>query len=110
MFGNLNNFAKVPDNPSGFDDVFVIARTDELDGSELKNYIISMVDRYTIYTTTEYARREGREEGRVEGREEERTAMAQKLQAEGIEKAVIARVTSLSPEQVEELSHHQTQG
>ncbi len=29
LFGNLNNFAKIPQNTAGFDDVFALAQTGE---------------------------------------------------------------------------------
>jgi len=50
LFGNLNNFAQKPTDPAGFDDVFNLARTGELDGEGLKQYASTMLNKYEKYT------------------------------------------------------------
>jgi predicted transposase/invertase (TIGR01784 family) len=95
LFGNLNNFAEVPDNPAGFDAVFDLARTDELDGSDLKKYLTSMLDRYYVYSTTEYARRKGAEE--------ERNKLIKSLLSLGTPVETLAKATGLTPEAIQAL-------
>lgn len=95
LFGNLNNFAEKPRDPAGFDDVFNLARTGELDGEGLKQYISTMLNEYEKYTYGEYARREGYKEGREDGREEERKAIAQKMTEKGIDKDTIFDITGV---------------
>ena len=106
LLGNLNTFVETPENPAGFDDVFEIARTEVLGGNELKKYVASMVDKYTIYTTTEYARREGHKEGVKEGMEkgakEKALEIAGKALAMGMPVEQVAELSGLS---VEELSN-----
>ena len=106
LFGNLNNFAKVPDNPAGFDAVFDLARTDELDGSDLKKYLTSMLDEYTVYTTTEYARREGYRKGAEEERikaQAEKEALLKSLLSLGTPIETLAQATGLTPEAIQAL-------
>lgn len=93
--GNLNNFAKVPQNTAGFDDVFALAQTGELDSKELKKYINSMLDEYTVYTTTEYARQEGAKEALKD--------VARKMLARHDSIESIVEVTGLSREAVQAL-------
>lgn len=95
LFGNLNNFAEKPLDPAGFDDVFNLAQTRELDGEELKQYVSTMLNEYEKYTYGEYARREGFKEGREEGREEEKKEIAQKLLDKGIDRETIFDVTGI---------------
>ena len=95
LFGNLNNFAQKPTDPAGFDDVFDLARTGELDGEGLKQYVSTMLNEYEKYTYGEYARREGYKEGREEGREEEKKAIAQKMTEKGIDKDTIFDITGV---------------
>ena len=91
LFGNLNNFAEKPRDPAGFDDVFDLARTGELDGEGLKQYVSTMLNEYEKYTYGEYARREGYKEGR----EEEKKAIAQKMTEKGIDKDTIFDITGI---------------
>ena len=95
LFGNLNNFAEKPRDPAGFDDVFNLARTGELDGEGLKQYVSTMLNEYEKYTYGEYARREGYKEGREDGREEEKKAIAQKMTEKGIDKDTIFDITGV---------------
>ena len=53
--------------------------------------------------TEAYAREQGREEGRIEGREEERLKNARGMKAEGLDAAVIARVTGLTIDEINEI-------
>ena len=46
---------------------------------------------------------EGRAEGRAEGREQERLKMARAMKAHGMDASVIADITGLTLEQIEEL-------
>ena len=91
LFGNLNNFAQKPTDPAGFDDVFDLARTGELGGEGLKQYVSTMLNEYEKYTYGEYARREGYKEGR----EEEKKAIAQKMTEKGIDKDTIFDITGV---------------
>ena len=99
LFGNLNNFAKTPENMAGFDDVFEIARTGELTGNELKKYVVSMLDDYTLYTTTTYAHDEGVKEGRAEANKD----IAQKLLSRGMDVEAISEVTGLTADEIKAL-------
>ena len=99
LFGNLNNFAQKPTDPAGFDDVFNLARTGELDGEGLKQYVSTMLNEYEKYTYGEYARREGYKEGLEEGTKN----MASKMLAHGYEISEIKELTGLSDEQVNQL-------
>lgn len=101
LFGNLNNFADVPEDPAGFDVVFNLARTDELKGEELRKYLTSMLDTYTVYTATEYARQKG--EGIGEVKERQRIILS--MLEQGVPLEQIAHLTSLSEEEVRSLSH-----
>ena len=95
LFGNLNNFAEKPRDPAGFDDVFNLARTGELDGEGLKQYVSTMLNEYEKYTYGEYARREGYKEGREDGREEEKKAIAKKMTEKGIDEDTIFDITGV---------------
>lgn len=95
----MNNFAEKPTDPAGFDDVFNLARTGELDGEGLKQYVSTMLNEYEKYTYGEYARqegyKEGREEGRQEGREEEKKVIAQKMKEKDIDEETIFDITGI---------------
>ena len=95
LFGNLNNFAKVPDDPAGFDEVFEIARTGELDEPKLKKYLASMLNEYDIYVIGEYYRREGHAEGVKD--------VAKAMVAKGLPAETISELTGLSSEEVQKL-------
>ena len=51
----------------------------------------------------EEGRAKGRAEGRAEGREQERLKMARAMKAHGMDASVIADITALTLEQIEEL-------
>lgn len=99
LFGNLNNFAELPENQAGFEDVFNLAKTGDLSNQELKKYVVSMLDEYTIYTTTEYARREGYKEGEVAGKQE----LAKRLLGMGVPPETIQKASGLSMEAISAL-------
>lgn len=100
LFGNLNNFAEVPDNKAGFGDVFVIARTGSLDPEERRLYISSMLNEYEKYTISEYARQEGVKEGVRQGIKEGIQLVAKKLLTEQVPVSVISSATGLSAEEI----------
>ena len=77
LFENLHNFVHQPENSEGFDDLFKIAKTGQLEDRGLLNYLNSMVTEYEKYTIGEYARREGRSE------------MLQALREVGVSEALI---------------------
>ena len=54
-----------------------------------------MLDEYRLYTTTEYARREGIKEGKEE--------IARNMLADNVPSAMIAKYTGLSPEAIQAL-------
>lgn len=95
LFGKLDTFVNVPQDTAGFDDVFALAQTGELDGRELKKYINSMLDEYTVYTTTEYARQDAIKN------------IAKNLLAEDCKIEFISRVTGLSPDAIQALQTQQ---
>ena len=99
--GILNNFAELSKDPAGFEDVFALAKTGGLDGTELKKYVFSMLDEYTIYTTTEYARQEGYKEGMEKGV----VQVARNLLAMDAPLETITQATGLSPETIQSLKH-----
>ena len=96
LFGNLNNFAEVPDNKAGFGDVFDIARTGSLDPEERRLYISSMLNEYEKYTISEYARQEGVKEGVKQGIQ----LVAKKLLSEQVPVSVISSATGLTAEEI----------
>ena len=99
--GILNNFAELSKDPAGFEDVFALAKTGGLDGTELKKYVFSMLDEYTIYTTTEYARQVGYKEGMEKGV----VQVARNLLAMDAPLETITQATGLSPETIQSLKH-----
>ncbi len=66
-------------------------------------YLNDMTTERDIRNQIAYARDEGIAEGREEGKQEERLAIAANLKAQGFPLEVIAKVTSLSKEQLEAL-------
>ena len=120
LFRNLATFAKVPSNASGFEPIFEIARTGEMDGNELKRYLSTMVTQYDKLVIGEFHHKEGmkeglekglkkgieigREAGMAEGREATIRAMVVEMEKEGLPIEQIARITNLSIEEVKALS------
>ena len=95
LFANLTKFARVPDNPAGFDEVFEIARTGDLDEPKLKKYLASMLNEYDIYVIGEYYRREGLKEGIAK--------VAKAMVAKGLPAETISDLTGLSSEEIAKL-------
>lgn len=62
-----------------------------------------MLDEYRLYTTTEYARREGIKEGKEEGKKEGKEEIARNMLADNVPPAMIAKYTGLSPEAIQAL-------
>lgn len=100
LFRNLNNFAEVPDNSFGFEDVFMLARTGELNHEELKKYVSTMLNDYDKYVIGEYARREGFNEGKAEGKAEEKAAIAKAMLKKGISVDNIITCTGLAEKEI----------
>lgn len=103
LFGNFNNFAQKPTDPAGFDDVFDLARTGELDGEGLKQYVSTMLNEYEKYTYGEYARQEGYKEGEAAGIEKGKEELAQQLLKMGVPAETILRATGFTQEQISAL-------
>ena len=98
IFGNLDKFANVPQNPAGFEDVFQVAETGELNENEFNQYVSSMVTEYDKRVIGEYFHREGYEkgkaegkaEGMAEGKAEERASLLAAFRAAGVSEEMIA--------------------
>jgi len=92
----LSNFAEVPKDPAGFEDVFSVARTGTLGDDGLGKYVTTMVSEYDKRVIGEYFRREGyaegHEKGREAGREEGFRLMAEQLRKRGISEGEIERM------------------
>ena len=99
LFGNLNNFAKIPDNPSGFDDVFELAKTGDLSDDELEKYVATMLNSYEKKVYGDYARQEGYQKGKAEGKAE----VAKAMLAKGFSVADVSECTGLSAKEVAKL-------
>lgn len=88
LFGNLSNFATIPQNASGFESVFKVAETGEINDVQLKEYLSAMVTEYDKLVIGKYNREEGRKEGieigRAEGKAEERKAIIKALLDSGM--------------------------
>ena len=96
IFGNLDKFASVPQNPAGFEDVFQVAETGELSETEFNKYVSSMVTEYDRLVIGEYFHREGYEKGKAEGRAEGKELMAEALRKLGVpEDKIIAAQKSV---------------
>ena len=99
LFGNLSTFASIPLNASGFEPVFKVAETGEMNDTQLKDYLGAMITEYDKLVIGEY----NREEGRKEGRAEERLLIAQKMLAAGIPDEQVMNITGLSQEELDAL-------
>lgn len=80
IFGNLDKFANIPQNPAGFEDVFQVAETGELSETEFNKYVSSMVTEYDRLVIGEYFHQEGYEKGKAEGK----ALMAEALRKLGV--------------------------
>ena len=90
---------KIPDNPSGFNDVFDLARTGELNGKELEKYVATMLNEYEKYVYGEYARQEGLKEGEAK----QQAKIAKAMLADKVAPEVVAKYTGLTTEEIEAL-------
>ena len=111
LFENLHNFVNTPQEASGFESVFEVARIGGLDQDQQKDYLNAMLTDYDRHVIGKFNREEGFKEGKEEGREEGREEgallkakqIATTLKAEGIAVDIIIRSTGLSPEQIQDL-------
>ena len=103
LFGNLSNFASTPSNQAGFEDVFNLTITGEMDKVKQNQYYSSMVTEYERYNIGEYARREGIEQGIEQGANDKALEVAQNLAALGVSRDVIVKATGLSEKQIDAL-------
>ena len=111
LFKNLNKFAEVPVNQAGFEDVFSIAQTGELEEKELRKYVTSMITEYDRKVIGEYFHKEGYDagmveglaKGRTDGREEMRRETVKNLKAIGASIETIMAATQLSKEEIESI-------
>ena len=101
LFKNLNKFAKRPADQAGFEDVFSIAQTGELEEKELRKYVTSMITEYDKKVIGEYFHREGYTKGRTEGIAEEKRSTVRNLRAIGASMEIIMAATQLSEEEIE---------
>lgn len=102
---NMQNWNKMPDNlkEQVFQRLEQLASVANLSEENRIAYDRAL-DRYRVNSIVEAdVREEGRKEGRQEGEAKERIKNARAMKAEGIPAAVIARITGLSLEEIEEL-------
>ena len=59
LFRNLNSFVETPPDQAGFEDLFSIAQTGELNENGISKYVTSMVTEYDRKVIGEYFFREG---------------------------------------------------
>ncbi|MBQ7253595.1 MAG: hypothetical protein IJS30_02855 [Bacteroidales bacterium] len=98
-------------NQAGFEDVFSIAQTGELEEKELRKYVTSMITEYDRKVIGEYFHKEGYDAGMVEGlakgrkdgREEMRRETVKNLKAIGASIETIMAATQLSKEEIESI-------
>lgn len=101
---NLENMDRIPEWIERKDNELTrICRTasyERLSSSEKEDYIMNK-DKERIYQRSiEYAAKVNREEGRAEGREEGALAMAKAMKDEGLDVALIGRISGLTTEQI----------
>ena len=100
----MNNFAGVPQNPAGFEDVFNVAQTGELTDKGFGKYVTSMVTEYDKRVIGGYFRQEGYEaglaEGKAEGKAEGEKTAAKNFRDLGVDIAIISQATGLSEEDI----------
>lgn len=113
LFKNLNKFAKTPADQAGFEDVFSIAQTGELEERVLRKYVTSMITEYDKKVIGEYFHREGYAKGKAEGLvegmvkgkdegiAEEKRSTVKNLKAIGASIETIIAATQLSEEEIE---------
>ena len=99
LFENLHNFVHLPKDAKGFEDVFEIAQTGQMEQKGLLNYLNAMITEYEWNTYTEYARREGIEEGIEKGEIRGVKKLADKLLAMGVSPDVIKAAQDSLPKE-----------
>lgn len=107
LFENLSNFAEMPKDPAGFEDVFSVAQTGTLDEEELQKYVTTMVTEYDKLVIGQYYRQEGFAEGeakgKAEGKAEEKAFIAKRMLDLGLAIPVIQQATGLTEEEIRAL-------
>ena len=115
LFRNLNSFVETPPDQAGFEDLFSIAQTGELNENGISKYVTSMVTEYDRKVIGEYFFREGRAEGKAEGRAKGRAEgmaegiaetkrnTARELRGLGVDVSIIAQATGLTESEIEAL-------
>ena len=116
LFRNLATFAKVPSNASGFEPIFEIARTGEMDGNELKRYLSTMVTEYDKLVIGEFHHKEGMKEGlekglkkgieigREAGKAETQRELVLRMREKGMDEETIADLVGLSLEKIRDIA------
>ena len=107
----MSNFASTPSNQAGFEDVFNLTITGEMDKTKQNQYYSSMVTEYEKYNIGEYARREGIEEGIEQGIEqgiergskEKALDVAQRMLSDGMSKESVMKYTGLDSDTLDML-------
>ena len=103
LFENLSNFAEMPQDPAGFEDLFSIAQTGTLDEEELQKYVTTMVTEYDKLVIGEYYRQEGFAEGEAKGEAKEKASIAKKMLDLGLAIPIIQQATGLTEEEIRAL-------
>ena len=95
LFGNLNSFVETPRNQAGFEDLFSIAQTGELNEKGIGKYLTSMI--------TEYDRKVIGDFFFHEGKAEAVKTTAKKLKELGVDVPIISQATGLTESEIEAL-------
>ena len=103
LFRNLNSFVETPPDQAGFEDLFSIAQTGELNENGISKYVTSMGTEYDRKVIGEYFFREGRAEGMAEGIAETKRNTARELRGLGVDVSIIAQATGLTESEIEAL-------
>ena len=99
LFRNLNSFVETPPDQAGFEDLFSVAQTGELNEKRISKYVTSMVTEYDRKVIGDYFYREGM----AKGREDERLKNAVSLKRIGIPPEIIAEALELTIQEVDAL-------
>ena len=103
LFGNLNSFVETPRDPAGFEDIFSIAQTGELNEKGISKYLTSMVTEYDRKVIGDYFFSEGMAKGMAEGKAEAVKATAKKFRELGVEISTISQATGLTEAEIKAL-------
>jgi predicted transposase/invertase (TIGR01784 family) len=85
-------------------EIFSLIKTDQISPAEYARMKDEYSDEEYLQEQTQKARKEGMEKGKEEGRFAEKQEIARSLLAKGIEPAVVAETTGLSPDDLAALS------